>query len=473
MQTDFKPLYYTDRLQVINLYGDVSITTLWSRPAQIMTWMSQQRIDISPQTSRIAVIANLYGNGLPQMLRNLLFNPQIRYILVLGQNLSGSREELVNFFHNGLEETVFLGSPAHRIKGTSRIIDNLINPTDFKNNLQITSLDTLDDPSTQNAIKDFFAQLPPQQSDTIDRQHIPLPKIEIRRFPSEPRHHNILQTTPLAAWQELIFRLSRFGHRNQLKKGERIELQNTKVIIEEPLEESEELLAEYGFSLAHFKEYQKNLLSANLLGQPYSYGHRLHAYFQLDTIDAVIKLLHADRESRHAYISLWDTHCDLARSNSVPCLVSLYFRYFAEKLTLTATFRTHNAVSAWLENIYGLMEIQNYVATQIAVPVGAMTVFSHSMSIDNDSLAKAELVVKNRAFTMNFDPHGDFAVTIDKSRQEIVVQQTYQGTTIAEYRGKTSFDVEQQLARDCALSDIAHALYLGREIAKKEMLLKG
>jgi len=101
MPMDFKPLYYTDRLQLVNPNGDVSITTLWSRPEQVITGLTQQGIDLSPQNSRIAVIANLYGNGLPQMLRNLLFNPQIRHILVLGQNLSGSREELVNFFREG------------------------------------------------------------------------------------------------------------------------------------------------------------------------------------------------------------------------------------------------------------------------------------------------------------------------------------------------------------------------------------
>ena len=73
---EFKPLYHSESLYLFNPYGDVSITTLWSRPAQVIKWLEQQGIDLAPQTSRVAVIANLYGNGLPQMLRNLLYNPQ-------------------------------------------------------------------------------------------------------------------------------------------------------------------------------------------------------------------------------------------------------------------------------------------------------------------------------------------------------------------------------------------------------------
>jgi thymidylate synthase len=39
---------------------------------------------------------------------------------------------------------------------------------------------------------------------------------------------------------------------------------------------------------------------------------------------------------------------------------------------------------------------------------------------------------------------------------------------LKEYRGKSAEEIERQLARDGALSDISHALYLGREIARKE-----
>jgi thymidylate synthase len=43
---------------------------------------------------------------------------------------------------------------------------------------------------------------------------------------------------------------------------------------------------------------------------------------------------------------------------------------------------------------------------------------------------------------------------------------------LKEYRGKTAVSLQHQIARDVALSDINHAIYLGRQLAKAEMALK-
>ncbi len=470
----FEPLYYSNKLLIINPEGDVGLTTLWSRPKQAIKVLTALGIDLSPQTSRIAVVANLYGNGLQQMLRNLLWNPQIVYLLVMGQNLSGSREEVLNFFESGIEPVEYLGVPTHRIVGTQRIIDGLVHPETFKNGIRLLTFGKLSEAETHQKMVDFFKTISPKQPCQIERVNIPIPKTECQRYPSEPRSHTILRTTPLEAWQELIFRLVRFGYHNQLQKGERIELQNVKVIVEAPKEE--ENLSDYGFSLEHFKAYQQRILDPKLYEQSYTYGNRLRNYFEyhkkkVDSLDIVIQRLKNDFESRHAYVSLWDNSRDLPEGHGCPCLVSLFFRCFEGKLTLTATFRTHNAMDAWLENVYGLMAIQQYVADRIAMPQGAITVFSHSISINAEVLDRAKAVAdqkKTGKHEPRYDHNGNFAVTVDYETQEIVVQHNYEGVAIAEYRGKNAEMIENQLARDCAISDISHALYLGREIAKKE-----
>ena len=43
---------------------------------------------------------------------------------------------------------------------------------------------------------------------------------------------------------------------------------------------------------------------------------------------------------------------------------------------------------------------------------------------------------------------------------------------IGEYRGKSAEEIERQLARDVAISELSHALYLGREVARKEFEMK-
>ncbi len=172
----------------------------------------------------------------------------------------------------------------------------------------------------------------------------------------------------MEAWSELIFRLFRFGHRNMVaKKGAqegRVELQNVKVIVEQPEEESEDDLKQYGFGLEKFKGYQERILQAEKpsdLG--YTYGNRLRGYFRrngdlVDSLELAGRRLREKPESRHAYIALWDNTRDLPEGTDCPCFVSAFFRRFEGKLTLTATFRSHNAMEAWPENVYGLIAIQ-------------------------------------------------------------------------------------------------------------------
>ena len=44
----------------------------------------------------------------------------------------------------------------------------------------------------------------------------------------------MVQDTILEAWKEVLYLLIRFGRRVTLKKGERLELQHVKVVVEKP-----------------------------------------------------------------------------------------------------------------------------------------------------------------------------------------------------------------------------------------------
>ena len=54
---------------------------------------------------------------------------------------------------------------------------------------------------------------------THTRQEIPLPEVEVQYFPSNPRGHVVVRDTSLEAWKEVLYLLTRFGHRVTLKKG--------------------------------------------------------------------------------------------------------------------------------------------------------------------------------------------------------------------------------------------------------------
>ena len=104
---EFIPLHFGDRLTVINPQGTIGVVTLWSKPDYVIERFRQAGVDLNPATSPIAVFGTLYGNGLREMLRNLLYNPQIQTLLDLRErSFPGSPAEVAKIFHSGLLEPV-------------------------------------------------------------------------------------------------------------------------------------------------------------------------------------------------------------------------------------------------------------------------------------------------------------------------------------------------------------------------------
>ncbi|MBU4231468.1 MAG: DUF4346 domain-containing protein [Proteobacteria bacterium] len=502
---EFIPLHFADRLTVINPQGTIGVVTLWSKVDYVIERFRQAGVDLNPATSPIAVFGTLYGNGLREMLRNLLYNPQIQTLLICGHDRSGSREELEKFFELGIElverALVRYKSPmpgvevkAGRIRETKRMIDDLVQLEQFKNHPELILIGDPQQGEILNNLRNFFSSRLQLPKNVLPRQEVPLPEVEIEHFPSNPRAHQIIRDTPLEAWKELIYLFTRFGRLVTLSKGNRLELQNIKVVVEKPEFETKEKLLAYNFDPDKLRKYQEEILRPERLmdewsikgqktlfhivrvelrqDETYSYGHRLREYFNIDGLLECALRLKKDPEDRKAYFTLWHNKRDLLKKEGHPCFVSLFFRKFEEKLTLTATFRTHNAMDGWLLNCYGLMAIQNFVAEQIELPVGAITVFSHSISLDPRELDRAMAVVgkRSRSKVFRLDPMGYFRITLDG--KEILVEHRFEDVTLREYRGKTAVSLQYQIARDVALSDINHAIYLGRQLAKAEMALK-
>ncbi len=466
----FQALYYADRLHYLHVKGDIGIITLWSPVSQVLKKLTEWQLDLS----RVAVLGNLYGNGLPQLLRNLLYNPQIVHLVILGQDLSNSRQELINFFQLGIEPVEYCGTPTFRIKGTQRIIDGEVTPTDFLHPIQLHPFGKLTE--CQHPLQEFLQQLPSPLNLNLPRQEKPLSTFQPTHYPSHPQIHTIYDLTPLLAWQSLVTRLLRFGKPIQLKKGKRYELLNVKAIIEQGTAPPTVEVEQFGFNVKHIMDYQSRLLQAELGEQTYTYGNRLRGYFAhqsqlVDGLAAVIQRLQTDPNTRHAYLSLWDGGRDTVEGRGCPCLVSLFFRLSEEKLNLTANFRTHNAMDAWLENAFGLGGILNYVAQHSNLSAGNLTLISHSISLSEEVMNRAKAVPQPKS-KLRLDPHGEVNITWDEQTQEVVVQHSYQGANLGEYRGKTSLEIESQLVENQVISDISHALYIGREIAKQFALQK-
>jgi thymidylate synthase len=103
----------------------------------------------------------------------------------------------------------------------------------------------------------------------------------------------------------------------------------------------------------------------------YSYGARLRDLRGVDQLDWVTGLLLSRPWTKSGWISLTVPG---ERRDAVPCLAALAFRIRSRRVAMTATFRSQNAYTSYL-NFLPLREVQLEVAERLGLPTGAMRVF--------------------------------------------------------------------------------------------------
>lgn len=467
----FQAKHYQDKLHVINPLGFIGVVCLWSKQDFVIKKLTDFGVDLSPNASKIATIGNLYGNGLSELLCNLLYNPQITHLIICGSNLSGSREDLITVFKDGIEMSEDMGKRVKKVKNRNRIINNAISLDLFKTVPFVEAFGDITNQEECQKLSDYIAGV---SSDVVfreeDRLLVELEKYKAEIFPCEPRSITIVRDNPLAAWKELIFDLKRFGHVVKLRKGDRKELQNVKVIIKD-FNVSDQELEYYGFQRSDIDNYMVSLLSGDLAeDQDYTYGNRIRAYYGIDFLKKVCDKLNAYPNDRDCYCALWDSHLDMDAKDA-PCMVSLFFRVFDGELTLTATFRTHNALDAWLKNVFGLRSLQEYVAEKTGLPLGPITVISHSISLDMCRYDLAQRVSDTKSFEINMDYNGQILINID-GNEIVVVHNDKNGNQLGQYRSQKPEKLQHMLYRDCVISDINHAIYVGRMLEQAYNAIK-
>lgn len=470
----FQPNHYKEKLNIINPAATLGVVTLWSRVDTVIEKLSSKGVNVSGSDSKIAVFGNLYGEGFRYLLRNLLYNPQIDTLLIIGKDSSDSSRLIINFFELGVEKVdhdinyrsgdIERTIEAVRVIGTNHVMDDLVKPEYFKNKPQITHIHGLDDSAIEKAAEFIDGYRSKEQEG--ERVAMEVPEVKLLNFPSNVRSHTIIEDTPSQAYRYLVHRIFRFGDEVSLSKGKRRELQNLKVVIEKPEFEGEETIRSCGFSPELFKEYQNNMLSGDLPSdKEYTYGHRIRSFFGIDCLSVTANILEKGLDDRNCYITTWNNQTDIT-GNSRPCLASLFFRKVNNSLYLTAVFRTHNASNAWYENVYGLMAYQNYICEKTGLTPSAITVFSQSISLDPAYLENAKVIHDEIAKinTERRDPNGHFTIKTEGS--EIVAEHWSGSTIINEYRAKKPEKIQHMLYRDCAISDINHAMNIGMELGK-------
>ncbi|WP_321421064.1 thymidylate synthase [uncultured Methanobacterium sp.] len=181
-------------------------------------------------------------------------------------------------------------------------------------------------------------------------------------------------------WETLVKRVMQKGSEINDERGSlTLELRNTVVTMNQPLEL--EIPDGYFWSGEKLEIYAEQFLSDDKQGFVYTYGNRLRKHFEgVDQIKEAINRLKNCKESRRAISVTWDPPTD-TQSEEVPCMILVDFKIREGKLHTTGLWRSHDIYGAWFPNAVGLTHLSRYVAGEVGIEVGSLTIHSISAHI--------------------------------------------------------------------------------------------
>ncbi len=137
----------------------------------------------------------------------------------------------------------------------------------------------------------------------------------------------------------------------------------------------------YFWSGEKLEKYSQQFISDDKQGFIYTYGNRLRAHFAgIDQIQVAINRLKNCNESRRAISVTWDPIQD-TKTDEVPCMILVDFKIRDNKLQTTALWRSHDIYGAWFPNAVGLTYLAQFVAGEVGLSLGSVTIHSISAHI--------------------------------------------------------------------------------------------
>lgn len=464
------PAYFDERLWSVNpKKGFVAVVSLWTAKELFGPYLPD----------KVSVCGQLYTKrGIEYIVRNIWLNPKIRYLVLVGKDTAGSGKALVTFFKSGVKK----GNGVWEIIGVDQAFLPLQIPQNYLDifRKKINLID-LRNQTNINKINKEIAKLKVLPPFVKKPKTFPHAKSETKVFPSEISGFRIEAETIGLAWLQILKIILRFGWeipRVMIYGGkERMVLNLVAIITKEDIK-NPKIYNFFHFDKEDLKTYFKNFFSAELKeGEGYTYGERIFAYNQLDTM---AKKLKSFAFNKGALITLWNPSIDnfpVRTPWRTPCLTLIQGISQEDKLHLTAYFRSNDMFGAWPQNAFALRKLQTELALKIGKKVGVLTTISQSAFIDETDLEEAQRIVKeNDKLFCQFDPRGNLVVLVEDS-QIVVRHYSPEGLLLGEYRqdgklSKAAQKLAEKLIQNQVVSRLDHALDVGEQLGRAEDAVK-
>lgn len=463
------PSFLVDRLETGNPDSCVAVCTLWS-----------EKSGINIPSRSFSVKGNLYsGDGIKYLLRNLLANPTIRYLVVCGNDRNGSGEELVKLFRDGLDA-------GGKIKNGRTALDEKLKK-DLVEKVR-KNVELVDMRGREKEVAEKIKSLPSKKP---YGKPVVLEEPEQRKTGIRADNFSGFRAEDLTiseAWLRILDTVMKFGEDKKSEHGmPQKEVLNMMAVIRGREKKPAEWMTFGNSELMNYYETFFGTGSGD--GIKYTYGRRLFAYLvpgsgkkweketrtAVDQIDNAIRHLKRAPHTRRAAAFTWSVGED-SFSGSPPCLTQITWNIRYGKLFQTAVFRSHDIFGGWPMNAFALRELQEKVSDAVNAKPGSMTIISNSAHIYGNNFDQAGKILETY-FTGKRTPFiedslGYFTITLKKGEIEARHHESGGRETGFIFRDKSAGDIWRRIIHENLVSGQDHAAYLGAELARAEACIK-
>ncbi len=454
------PFYYKELLKIGNPKSQVGISTCWTICDEIIKEIPN---------SLYAVAGQLYTkNGLNYMVRNLLLNKNIRYLILCGQDRGGSGEALRELWKTG----------------KSNYLHKEIEEKALKNMIENVQLIDLANENNGNLIRKAIEPLNQDLPSYGKTEKFPEPKERGRtdllcHFPTDSSVFKVRGKNVAETWLKILKNILKFGDVKETDSMKIKEILNVTAVVEN--EDADNFfLPEYlGFNEKKLNSYLPQILEKEKFdGLHYTYGNRLRGHFGVDQLEEIIKKLKNDRNAREAVGVLFDPRVDV-KAEHRPCITLIQALFNQDKLNLNVYVRSHDMFGGWPLNAFGMRKLQQKIAREANLPIGVLTFISASAHIYDFNWEEAKKIVeKNSDRSFENDPRGFFKIDIDKENKKIKAEHfspgglSLQSFTQSVETPKAALELARQIENSLGISLTSHAIDLGIELQKAETALR-
>ena len=459
------PLEFKEKLILGSIGSNVGILTLWTTKELIA-----EKLD--PKS--FAVIGNFYDvfNGLEPFVRNCLANPKLRYFIVVGNDRSGSKKTIMNFFEKGVADGVVKETDvpfsvdipiedADQFRSSSKIFD------------LTAEIEDLSDPfAYKHAIEKVLATLEPLPPYAEPRTY---PKTESvpSVFPSSSAVFKAEGKLVSEVWLLVLKTIASYGEPTQMGPCESSAVKEcidlVSVVHEEDPDEPN-LPGFFRFDKEKLFAYYKTFCEGTKpKDSAYTYGYRFDGVErQFENIKTLLK---QNLYSKRAYASTWQKGDIFA--DTPPCVISLQPNFHGGKLFMTAYMRSNDMFRAWPLNAFGMRKIQKNFAKFLGVQMGSLVIVSQSAHVYKENFKEMEIILNKHYKRENpfFDPRGYYTVKVECG--EIVMEHfEVCGKKLRTLQGAKARQLCDLLSSEIGPEDPFHLTYIACELMKAELAIK-